>query len=261
LVEANSQSLLGKAGLSWQSKNLTAGLTITTPKLQGTGEGRTSYETFLAGIDTTGDGTNDDIYIINNQDNLDAEHKTPLSIGIGTGIKIGRSLIHLSGEWFNRIPGYTIMQSEPFVGQSTGQAIQLTVVEKAESVFNVGGGFEIYLNPKMSFFGSFATDFSAVSSDINRLSDLKNTFSNTTLQSDIYHYGFGFDIKTKSVELTLGATYATTSETFERTIEIDEGMDSTTSTSEIILTRWRFLIGFEFPFLDKAKEKLEGSQE
>ena len=86
-----TQSLLGKAGLSWQSKNLTAGLTITTPKLQGTGEGRTSYETFLAGIDTTGDGTNDDIYIINNQDNLDAKHKTPLSIGIGTGIKIGRS--------------------------------------------------------------------------------------------------------------------------------------------------------------------------
>ena len=256
-----THNLILKGGVSWQLENLTAGLTVKAPRIQGLGRGNTRYEEFLAGIDTTGDGTTDDIYVINSQRDLDATYKTPLSIGAGTGIRIGRSLIHLSAEWFDKVPLYTIIQSEPFTGQSTGETIQMTVVDEFRSVINFGGGAEVFVNPKLALFASFATDYSVAPQDITRFSELENVTNNTTFRADIYHFGFGTDFKTKFANLTLGATYATSKETFDRTIEIDEGMDSMTSTAEMIYGRWRFLVGFEFPFLNKAKEKLENGEE
>ena len=251
-----TQNLVFKGGVSWKSENVTAGLTVKAPRIQALGSGNTGYEQFLAGIDTTGDGNTDDIYVINNQSDLDAKYKTPMSIGFGTGINIGKSLLHLSAEWFNKVPLYQILQSAPFEGQSSGETIQMTIVDEFNSVLNFGGGVEIYVNPKLALFGSFATDYSAVTEDVTRFSELENVSGNTTWRADLFHFGFGIDVKTKFADLTLGTTYATSKETVDRTIEIDEGMDSTTSTSDIIYGRWRFLIGFEFPFLDKAKESL-----
>ena len=93
------------------------------------GGGNTGYEQFLAGIDTTGDGNTDDIYVINSQSDLDATYKTPFSIGFGTGIKFGKSLLHLSAEWFDKVPLYKVLQSASFEGQSTGEMIQMTIVD------------------------------------------------------------------------------------------------------------------------------------
>ncbi len=244
--------------MSWKSENVSAGLTVKAPRIQGLGSGNIGYEQFLAGIDTTGDGNTDDIYVINNQSDLDAKYKTPLSIGFGTGIKIGKSLLHLSAEWFDKVPLYQVMQSAPFEGQSSGEMIQMTIVDEFNSVFNFGGGLEVFINPKLALFGSFATDFSAVPQEVTRFTEFENVTGNTTFRADIFHFGLGTDFKTKFANLTIGATYATSRETVDRTIEIDEGMDAVTTSSEILYGRWRFLLGFEFPFLDKAKQQVAG---
>ncbi len=253
-----SQSLLAKFGLSWQEENYSLGLTLTTPKIEGMGSGSTSYETFLAGIDTTGNGATDDIYIINNQNDLDENHKTPWSVGVGAGIRMGkRSLLHLSAEWFSAIPYYTIMESQPFTGQSTGEELQMIIVDNLSSVLNYGVGLEVFINENVSLFGSFATDFAAVEDEVDRITDLDGLINNTTFRADIYHMGFGTDIKTKFADLTLGATYANSRETIKRDFTIDDGQDPVTSDAQILYNRWRFLIGFSFPFLKDVKDKLE----
>ncbi len=69
--------------------------------------------------------------------------------------------------------------------------------------------------------------------------------------------GFGADIKTKFAEVTFGATYANSKENVERDLTIDDGQDAETTDAQIIYSRWRFLIGFSFPFLDKMQKKTE----
>lgn len=256
-----SQSLLAKIGLSWLIDNYSLGVTVTTPKLEGSGSGSTSYETFLAGIDTTGNGATDDIYIIDNQDDLDENHKTPWSVGVGAGIRLGeRSLLHVSAEWFSAIPYYTIMESNPFTGQSTDEVIKMIIVDDLSSVLNYGVGLEVSINKNVSLFGSFSTDFSAVKTNVDRISDFDGLINNSTFRADIYHMGFGTDIKTKFANLTIGATYANSRETVERNFTIDDGQDPVTTDAQIKYNRWRFLIGFSFPFLKDMKEKLEGEE-
>jgi hypothetical protein len=252
-----SQSILGKFGASYKGEKMTAGFTLTSPKLEGYPSAGTSYESFLAGI--SGDSTSlKDTYIINNQSDLKQTHKSPWALAYGMGIKLGpRSLLHTSVEWFSAIPEYTILQSAPFTGQSTHGEYQITVVDKLESVINYGLGLEVYINEHFSLFGSFATDHSAFKGDPERISELGETLNNSVLRADIFHFGFGTDIKTKIADLTIGATYATSRESIERSFDIDDGNDPVTKNIDVIYSRWRFLIGFEFHGADELKKKFE----
>jgi len=251
----NSQSLLGKFGVSWAKEKYSIGLTVTTPKVQAKGAGSTRYETFLAGVDTTGNGISNDIYVIDNQVDLNLMNKSPWSVAIGAGINLGkRSILHLSGEWFAAVPHYTILQSNEFTGQSTGETLKIVVNDELASIINYGLGLEIYVTKEVSLFGSFATDFSPVDREVSRISEFDSFISDNTFRANIYHLGFGTDIKTKFADITIGATYASSKEDVKRTFAIDDGQGPVTTDAQIIYNRWRFLIGFEFHFLE-IKEK------
>ena len=254
-----SQSMVAKAGLGWQSDKLSLGLTITTPKWQVRGDGSINLETFLAGIDTTGNGQPDDIYGIHDQSGLDVKSRTPLAIGVGAGYRIGSSLIHVSAEWYDKVPRHILLQSEPFVVQSSGRIVRGTVVDDLQSVINFGWGIEVFATENLIFIGSFAADYSAVKKDIERFSELSLTTSNTVFGADIFHFGFGTSIKTKFADITIGATYATSKENVDRTIEINEGDVVSDKTSRLIFSRWRFMVGFSFP--DKSQKKLQDQEE
>ena len=253
-----TNSLIGKVGVGWTGELATFGLTVTTPKLVARGEGRTSYETFLAGIDTTsgGDGIDDDIYIIDNQEGLDAKEKTPWSIGFGTGIKLGKSTLHLSAEWFDAVPEYTVLESAPFIAQSSGDTVQLSVKERLNSVFNYGFGFEYYVSESVQFFGSIATDFSAVGDDITPFSEFDEVTSNSTYVADVMHFGFGTAITTKFADITVGATYAKSDYSVKRNISVNPGAGDPSGDGRIVNSRWRFLVGFSFPFAEDLKDKV-----
>jgi hypothetical protein len=234
------------------------GLTLTTPKVEGLGSGNISYETFLAGVDTINSKPTNDIYIINNQNNIETTHKSAFSLAIGGGFKLSkRSLLHVTAQYYGGIPAYTILESNYFTGQSNDSLIQMTVIDELLPVINYGLGLEIYINEHLSMFGSFATDFAAISSDVNRIGDFDAIFSDNTFTADIYHFGFGVDIKTKIADLTIGATYANSRELIKRDFSIDDGNDPVTSDAEILYNRWQLLIGFEFHMPDKLKGKLD----
>lgn len=257
----NTYGLVWKLGLAFDLSPVTAGITLTTPNITLSGNGSFLYQDFLTGIDTTGNGITDDIYVSNIQDDLDAVYKSPLSVGVGLGIPLGKKiLLHLSSEWFNSVSKYTILESEPFEAQSSGEIVTTRLVADLNSVINYGFGLEMSLNEKTSLYGSFATDFSAVKSDFTRFIELTNETNNATIQADIYNFGGGFVLESKWGELTLGVTYGFANQNVKRVVDLpDDGDDEILDSGEsnVKFGRWRFLIGFSFPFTSDLKDKID----
>lgn len=256
----DSYGLLWKLGMALDLETIRFGLTITTPRVNLFGNGSILIEDYLVGVDTSGDGMADDAYVFNVQDDLKTTYNTPLAIGLGMGIPFKNGLIHLSAEWYNEVPEYTILEIAPFTGQSTGETVRFAVQERLESVLNYGLGVEWYFSEKVSAYGSFAMDNSAVPSAINRLSDFGETTSNSVFQADFHHFGGGIAIDTKAVDITVGAGYKGASSTFNNQIDFpDEGGGPPEGNSQVkvAFSEWRFILGFSFSFADKLIDDLK----
>ena len=260
----NSYGILWKLGLAFDYDKLNLGLTVTTPRVNLHGSGQTLFEDYMVNVDTTGDGNSDDAFIFNAQENLDVKYRSPWAIGFGVGIPFSKGIIHLSAEWYNKVPRYSILEIEPFIGQSTNETIPFILVHDLEAVINYGIGLELNLNDKLSAFVSFSTDNSGVTSEITRFAELDIEASNSIFQSDFYKFGGGFTISSKNVDVTIGATYASASQEIERPINFpDDGADNifnSNTTSTLGISQWQFILGLSFPFTNKLKEDLAGDE-
>ncbi len=249
--------ILWKLSLAYNTPRLTAGLTITTPKVTLNGNGNTLYRNFYDGPKEIGNSKLKDIYVSDQQLDLNARHKSPLSIGFGTGINLGKSRLHLSGEWFSSIAEYENVAADPFAGQSDRVVYEFKMVEKLNVVFNAGLGYELHASDKYSLFGSFATDFSAVQPEINQYPQNDEISHGSLIKADIYHLGGGILMKTKLLEITTGLTYSFANQLIERPFNFpgnEEDINSDPGESELQLSRWKFILGFSFHL---AEDKLE----
>ena len=253
-INYNTYGLIWKLGYAVEiSKTVSFGLTVTTPKAKIGGSGEFVTQEFLSGIDTTGDGNNNDVFIANAQEGLSVDSKLPWSVGAGFGFNFGKLTISVSGEWFSEIPKYTLIQTDPFAAQSTGEMITNSLVDELNSVINYGLGLSYNFNEDLSAYLSFATDFSAVPDDISRFVALDSETNNSTFQSDIYRMGGGVVFNFKKMEFTVGTTYATSRSEFNSIIDIPSDGESTVEGTTVMnLNQWRFIVGFSLPF---AKEE------
>lgn len=251
-----SIAVLWKAGLALDLQKVNLGLTVTTPQVNVLGKGSTLFEEYLVGIDTTGDGNKDDGLIYNMQNNLNIQYKSPIAVGLGVGIPFNKGIIHLSGEWYNRMNKYTVMHMEPFAGQSTGDTVRFVLVDELDHVFNYGIGAEIHFSEKFAAYASIATDYSAVPKEIERFTELEDQTNTAVFQTDFFKFGGGVSIETKDIEITVGATYKGASQSFKQTIDFPPAQDNT--TTKLIFNEWRFILGFSFPFAEKLTKKLDG---
>lgn len=257
-INYNTYGLLWKLGYAVKfSKTVSFGLTVTTPKAKLGGNGEFVTQEFLTGIDTTGDGINDDAFIANAQEGLHVNNKMPWSVGAGFGFNFRKLTVSVSGEWFSKISKYTIIQTDPFIGQSNGEEITNSLIDQLNSVINYGLGLEYGFNDGLSAYLSFATDFSAVPDKIDRFIALESETNSSTFQSDIYRMGGGVVFNFKKMEFTVGTTYAYSKSEIERIITIPsddpEGDPETINSISVMkLNQWRFIVGFSLPF---AKEE------
>jgi hypothetical protein len=262
----DNYGMVWKMGMALDLSKVSLGFTVTTPRASFYGNGSTIYEDYLVGVDTTGDGSIDDGFIFDIQNELSARYRYPWAIGIGMGIHFKKAILHLSAEWFDKVPKYEIFRTDPFIGQSTGDTLSFTLVDELDPVINFGIGLEYDINEKFSLFASFASDYSAVSSNITRFAELENEASNSAFQADFYKFGGGFAINTKAVEITIGATYSGADQEFRRPIDFpEEGEEDpvfdSDDTSTIKFSHWRFVLGFSFPFADKVTKKLDSDSD
>ena len=250
--------ILWKAGLAAEFNKINLGLTITTPKVPIYGNGSSAYESYISGIDSLNGIAMDDIYIENHQNNLPANHKSSWAVGLGIGIKLPKTTIHISSEWFSKVDGYTIMEAEEFIGQQPDSTINFRLLDDLKSIINFGIGLEHNFSEKLNIYASFATDFSAVNSDGSRLYEFKiDDVANSTFDGDLFHFGTGVSLNLKWAEVTMGATYGSSERDIQRPLNIgNDVIFDPDATSTLIYSRWRFLVGFSFPFASKISEKL-----
>jgi hypothetical protein len=98
-----------------------------------------------------------------------------------------------------------------------------------------------------------------VRGDVNGWFTDSGEISNSTLQKDFFHFGGGASLTFDAVEFTLGATYTTAAQRFERPLDPlgveEDPPPESGGTSLLSADRIRFLFGFELFFLDDLRSR------
>jgi hypothetical protein len=230
----NSLRALFKFGVGINLNPLTLGFTVTSPSLSISGSGSVGTHKFLNGVDST-------IFQSNYQDDVKAEYKNPLSIGLGGAYRFGKINLHLSAEWFDNIDSYSIIDSKPYVSQGTGELIINNLTHEARSIINYGVGVDYFVNNKLIISAGFVTDFTA---------KVINTETNLSIASnwDVYHISAGASFPIGGSITTLGISYSFGNDSFQNEVNITpdpDDPDNTTSESEVSYSRIKVLFGFE----------------
>lgn len=192
--------VLWKVGLAVDLKDVTLGLTVTTPSLAISGRGMAGTESSVVGLDTDSDGTADDFLAADYQDRLPAAYRSPFSLAVGVTFKIRKVRIYASGEWFDRVRPYTVVDAEDFAAQSTGEIVSIDVTQELEAVLNTGFGLEWFYSSRFKGYASFTTDYSA---------RRPGTATNLSLTNwDNYHFMTGAELFVKRTALTVGLGYS-----------------------------------------------------
>ena len=257
------QGFLWKAGLAGDFHPLSVGITVTAPRVSILASGRVQYEDLIAGFDASNPESPDNTLIATIQNGLPAVTRSPWAVGAGVGVEWGQAVIHLSGEWYSAVPKYVVTEAKPFEAQSTGELTEYRIVEELESVVNGAVGIEWHQSERLSLFGSLATNGSATPAERSSFLELLDEVSTTTVQTDYLLGGGGLVVSTAHFDLTLGASYSWASDGLKRPLNLpDEGDEPVFGSDEnarFVTSRWRFLLGFSFPFADQLADRARGA--
>ncbi len=251
--------LLWKAGLAAAYDRWWLGLTVTTPTIGLMGKGRFGMQLLTSNLPEQ-----EDLFVTTDQEDLTARHKRPWSVGAGATYRLKRGNIHLSAEWYSRVPHYVMLQADDYIGQSDGETYQFALYDELKSIVNAGIGLEYAVGEKLSLFASCATDFSVVDTSRTTFSEMKPIAASSIFSADMLNVGGGFILKVKGVDLTLGVTHTGGWETFRRVVNFpDEGDTGPVLPEEgeegrLRWSRWRIVFGFQVPFLKSKVAQLEG---
>ncbi|MBK5096846.1 MAG: hypothetical protein JJE01_03605 [Gemmatimonadetes bacterium] len=221
---------LAKIGGYFASESFSAGLTVTTPSLHITGSGEFGINEAVFTSDTT-------VLLATIQPDLSATYKSPLSVGLGFGWQIGKARINASGEWFDKIDPYVVMQGEEFIQQEPPQPITFDVVQSMDDVFNWGLGLEYAFKETFSGYASFATDASGFTDEVERADLSLNTL-------DLYSAFLGADFRVKTARLTVGVGYGWGSKAAPELADLLPGAEGELDP-KYVYSRFRILFGFE----------------
>ena len=221
---------LAKIGGYFASESFSAGLTFTTPSLHITGSGEFGINEAVFTSDTT-------VLLATIQPDLSATYKSPLSVGLGFGWQIGKARVNASGEWFDKIDPYVVMQGEESIQQEPPQPITFDVVQSMDEVFNWGLGLEYEFQETLSGYASFATDASGFTDEVERADLSLNTL-------DLYSAFLGADFRVKSARLTVGLGYGWGRAPAPELTDILPG-DEGELDPRYVYSRLRILFGFE----------------
>ncbi|UCF63668.1 MAG: hypothetical protein JSW33_14070 [bacterium] len=234
---------LWKGGMGINLDPLTLGITITTPSLNLTGSGSALLNAAASDVDLDGDGTEDQLFAANYQQDVSSTYHTPFSIGGGLSYKWGKTRVHASAEWFDAVQKFRVLETSNFEAQSSGESLENRVDHELKSIINYGIGIEINFKEKLNGYTSFVTDYSAA---------VPETRTNLAISFwDIYHLAAGLAFTLGRSEFTLGVNYAFGSDNLKRSLafpefSVSENLEDFLQNAELSYRRLKFLIGFSF---------------
>ncbi|TLX70445.1 hypothetical protein E9993_22270 [Labilibacter sediminis] len=252
----NTVGILWKIGLAMNYDPFNFGLTVTTPTIQIKGSGSFHYEQVYTGI-----YGNQPIYERATQSDIDMTYRTPFSVAGGFGVKLFKGVLHGSAEYYHSVNQYTLMDADPFVGQSTNIEIDPFLKDELNSVFNYGLGYNFQFSEKINGYISYAADYSAAPDYQKNDGQNNGLVYASTFHSKINHYAGGVMLNFKRADITLGASLATTDYEISRPIHFPDGDDikllNPDQKSQIHWNRLRFIIGISIPMFDNFLKKME----
>ena len=133
-----------------------------------------------------------------------ANYKSPLSVALGAARVFGPTTLHVSVEYFAPLDAYTVVDAQPFIGQTSGQPIDTRIIAELDDVVNVGIGVERVFNSDLLGYFGFHTDFNSAS-DAPQV-DLSQTKWN------FYHFSGGATLSAVGTSFTLGGDLALASD-------------------------------------------------
>ncbi len=246
-INQKSYGAFLKIGAAWVLKSIEFGLNIDFPYLEVYSEGSFYNEEILSGS-----FNNNDIFTLNRFDDLNAKRKYPLGVSIGAGVPIKKNTLHLNMSWNSGIDTYNRIDIPKLESETEKDIYQYKFEEKLKSIINFGFGAEIYINPQLNAYGSFSTDFSPFEISTSIIELTNQSEDRVNIDSDYYHFGLGVNFKYKRTNFILGTVYTYGKSDFNNSYNQDIFPEfPIEQESYIRISRWRFLIGFEFLFLDR----------
>ncbi len=232
----SAYSLLWKAGLGLKLDPVTIGLTVTTPNLRLFGSGDATLNDTWIGVDRDGDTIPDEGFAADVQNEIRADYKTPVSVGVGAALHLENSRIHAAAEWFSAVDSYAVLDLESFV-TPVGQTVTRSLHHRLEDVLNYGFAVEHDFTASLTGLASFVADRSAFHAD----SDIAVT------PYDIYHATGGTTFSLGRPRFTVGLAYAWGNEQIDQIIDLDPS-DATVvrpeDKVELLYDRITFILGF-----------------
>jgi hypothetical protein len=234
---------LWKIGLAADFKDITLGLTLTTPSLDVGGRGTAGLNSTLAGLDADGDGVPDDYLAAGYREHVDAYFRTPFSVAAGMTFKIRKIRVYWSTEWFAPLKPYTVVAAGTLAPQSGGAPLSLDVTHELAPVFNFGMGLEWFYSSRFKGYGSFTTDYS---------SRKAGTSTNLAWNDwNIFHAVTGGELKFAKSSLTFGLGYSFGSRAFGERPDLmpPDGIDGLWDPFGTLMFRYaiyRMIVGFAF---------------
>jgi hypothetical protein len=228
----NCRTLL-KAGIGFNLDPLTIGLTVTSPSLNIFGSGSVGTHLFISGVDSSR-------FDSNYQDDIKSKFNSSWATAVGGAYNFGNIKLHLSAEWYDAISKYDVLDTEPYISQSSGEELTNDLAHEAKSIINFGLGLDYFATDSLIFSLSVTSDFSAY---------VENTTTNLASYSawDIIHVAGGSTFNVWESEITLGVVYSFGSQTLANKIDItpDEDENSIDRQSDFEYSQIKVLLGFE----------------
>jgi len=166
-------AVLAKLGVQYKGDDWSAGVTLTTPRLDlfgGADVGATrSY------IDEGVTGPPSSQIATNYQSNLGASYHSPTSVGIGFGRWWKSTAVSFAAEWFAAVPRFTIIDAQPFVPQSGSVTpIPMALTAQYRSLINWGVGVQHRFDEHWNAYAAFRTDLTSIPTGVQSVGTLVN---------------------------------------------------------------------------------------
>jgi hypothetical protein len=191
--------LLWKIGLAAELERWKLGLTVTTPSVGLGGSGAAGYDRTVVYQDP---GSGESQLATDFQPGVDSDYRSPFSIAFGASYPLrplGKTRLHFSAEWFDRVEAFRILDTEAFTAQSSGESVPRDLLYALDSVSNVAVGLEHQIGENLKAYGSFRTDFSGASTGAQTVA---------VTRWDLYHVAGGASFKVGRSDFTAGAVAA-----------------------------------------------------
>jgi hypothetical protein len=226
----SSVRTLAKIGAYAAGGPVSAGITLTTPSLHITGSGQLggNYGAFGFGADTLA---------VTVQTGLPATYKSPLSVGAGAAVRLGKTRVHGGAEWFDAIPSYVVMQGEDYVSQAPEEVLPIDAVQEMGEVLNWGVGVEHPFSSRVSAYVSYMADNSGLDDEIVRA-------GLSILPIDISTVTAGADFAVGTARFTLGFGYGWGSKVDQELTNVLQQEDADFQATYVYRSM-RFIFGFE----------------